>query len=68
MQDEHKSWSDSKEEKEFGKQIHLNFSLTCTAVAFKGILHANIINPIFSPSLLSNTFNPLSDYPLPFSG
>ena len=75
MQDEHKSWSDSEEEKMgegSSRQIHLNFSLTCTAVAFKGMLHAKIINPIFSPSLLSNTFNPhplpLSDYPLPFSG
>ena len=60
MQDEHKSWSDSEEEK-MGEgsslQIHLSFALTCTAVAFKGMLHDNI-NPIFSLSLLSNTFTP----------
>ena len=48
--------------------------LTCKAVAFKGMLHANIINPIISPALLSNTLHltppppHLSDYPLPFSG
>ena len=55
MQDEHKSWSDSKEEKEFGKEAHcksifINFALTCTAVAFKGMLYANIINPTLTPT------------------
>ena len=69
MQDEHKSWSDSEEEK-MGEgsslQIHLSFALTCTAVAFKGMLHDNIINPIFSPSPLSNTLHLTPTPPPPF--
>ena len=71
MQDEHKlEWQQRGEGIWEGSslQIHFYFSLTCTAVALKGLLQANVINPLFSPFLLSNTFTPppLSNYPLSF--